>query len=624
MVSPRVDRRLAAILAADVVGYSRLMERDETGTLGRLKAHRKELAEPLIAEHGGRVVKLIGDGLLCEFGSAVDAVCCAVLLQKGLAEREAGVPEADRIRMRIGINLGDIIHEEGDVYGDGVNLAARLQPLAEPGGICIARNIHSQVKAKLAFRFEPMGRRALKNIAEPVEIWRVVPGEPAPPRPAPVLRLRLVQAAAAGAVLLLASVGAWWWHTGRMPVTPSAVASGLPLPDKPSIAVLPFTNMSGDQAQDYFSDGISEEIITALSRFEDLFVIARNSTFVYKGKMVDVRDIGHQLGVRYVLGGSVQRSAEQLRINVQLIDAIANVHLWAEKYDRPAADLFTVQDEITQRVTAALGGRHGAIPRAELARTAHMDAKQFQAHDLLLQGIAAIDRFTRDDVARGQELLHRAVKLDPSNAHAFAKLAIAQWLEFTMGWSTNPEATLKELERLAHQALDVDPSNPWAHWALGYWHLTARRLDEALAEQEKAHTILPNDADLLTELGWMRSLAGDPERGLGEMRAAMRLSPYCPNWYASNLAQALYMLGRYEEAIRSLSGLQPQNLLTRLYLAASYAELGRLDEARAQMAEALKLDPELTAEKAGSRRPFKRDEDRAHYLDGLRKAGLPS
>ncbi|MEK0086137.1 adenylate/guanylate cyclase domain-containing protein [Benzoatithermus flavus] len=624
MVSPRIDRRLAAILAADVVGYSRLMERDETGTLSRLKAHRKEFVEPLVAEQGGRIVKLMGDGLLCEFASAVDAVQCAVLLQNGMAEREAGVPEAERIRLRIGINLGDVIHEEGDVYGDGVNIAARLQALAEPDGIHIARNIHSQVKGKLAFRFEPAGRHTLKNIAEPVEVWRVGPGDGTHPRPAPARRPRLAPAVAAGIVLLLVGGGAWWWHAGQTSVTSSAVASGLPLPDKPSIAVLPFTNMSGDPTQDYFSDGISEDIITALSRFDDLFVIARNSSFVYKGKVADVRDIGHQLGVQYVLEGSVQRSGEQIRINAQLIDALANGHLWAERYDRPAADLFAIQDEITQRVTTALGSRHGAIPRAELARTARMDAKQLQAHDLLLQGIAAIDRFTRDDVARGQDLLHRAIELDPSNAHAFAKLAIAHWLEFTMGWSSDPEATLKELERLARQALDVDPSDPWAHWALGYWHLTARRLNEALAEQEKAHAILPNDADLLSELGWMRSLAGDPERGLVEMRAAMRLSPYCPNWYVSNLAQGLYMLGQYEEVIRSLTDLQPQNLLTRLYLAASYAELDRLEEARAQMAEALRLDPALTIEKAGARRPFKREEDRAHYLDGLRKAGLPS
>jgi adenylate cyclase len=363
MAAPRMDRKLAAIMAVDVVGYSRLVGADEAGTLARVKAHRVELAEPLIAEHHGRVVKLTGDGALVEFASAVDAVECAVALQAGMAEREAAEPEDRRIRYRIGINIGDIVLEDGDIFGDGVNVAARLEGLAAPGGICIARNVYDQVKAKLDLDFEPMGEHRVKNIAEPITVYRVLPGPGASQKTRPAViasalsRYRPAAIAAAVLLLLVAGAAAGWhalWQPSATPPATVAEIAGrgavvakpaLALPDKPSIVVLPFSNLSGDAGQEYFADAITKDIITGLARFRDLFVISSNSSFTYKGQAVDIKQVGRELGVRFVLEGSVRRSEDRLRVTTQLIDAMTDEHLWAETYDREltAADVFEVQ-----------------------------------------------------------------------------------------------------------------------------------------------------------------------------------------------------------------------------------------------------------------------------------------
>src|SRR4051794_4790990 len=361
MAAPRIDRRLTAVLAADVVGYSRLVQRDEQGTLGRLKAHRGELVEPLVAEHGGRVVKLMGDGILCEFPSAVHAVACAVAIQKGMAERERAVPEVERVRFRIGINVGDVVHGGGDILGDGVNVAARLEALAEPGGVLLARNVHNQVKDKLAFRFEPAGRHRVKNIAEPVEVWRVAPGEVAAraagrwrrwPRPA-------YAAAAALAFLLLLGMGAagWWWYGAR---SPSGAGGPTPL-DRPAVAVLPFDDLGGDERQRRLADAFTEDLITELAGCRDLLVIARNSVEAFKGESTDVRRVGKELGVRYALEGSLQVEPERVRITAQLIEINTGTHLWSERYDRPANDLFAVRDEVLMRLVGTLTGYDGPI-----------------------------------------------------------------------------------------------------------------------------------------------------------------------------------------------------------------------------------------------------------------------
>jgi adenylate cyclase len=388
MAAPRVDRRLAAIMAVDVVGYSRLVGADEAGTLARVKAHRIELAEPLVTEYHGRVVKLTGDGALVEFGSAVDAVECAVAIQNGMAEREGGEPEDRRIRLRIGINVGDIVHEDDDILGDGVNVAARLEGLAEPGGICIARNVHDQVKAKLDLAFEPMGEHRVKNIAEPITVYRVLPDSGGAVRTRPlglasVLRGRRPAAIAAAVVMLLGAgaAGAWYglWRPASEPVVAEAAAKPpLPLPDKPSIAVLPFENLSGDPKEERLAGGLTEDVITDLSRYRELFVIARNSTDAYRGKHVDVRQIARELGVQYVLEGSLQTDGKRVRITAQLIDAMTGNHVWSERYDRALDDLFAVQDEVTQQIAGTLGGYEGRLAQASRERARRKPPESLQ------------------------------------------------------------------------------------------------------------------------------------------------------------------------------------------------------------------------------------------------------
>ncbi len=439
MAAPRVDRRLAAIMAVDVVGYSRLIGADEAGTLARVKAHRVELAEPLIAEHRGRVVKLTGDGALVEFGSAVDAVECAVAIQNCIAEREAAEPEARRIRYRIGINIGDIVLEDGDIFGDGVNVAARLEGLAEPGGICVARNVYNQVETKLDLTFEPMGEHTVKNIAKPITVYRVLPGSARAAKRGPfhldsALRGPRQAAIAAAVAVLLVAGAAGAWHTFWRPSAPPAAVAeiagsgaaqarpALPLPDKPSIAVLPFDNLSGEARYQRLADGITEDIITDLSRFRDLFVIARNSTFFYKDKPTDVRQIARELGVRFVLEGSLQAQDERVRITAQLIDASTGNHVWSERYDRFLDDVFAVQDEVTQSIVAQLGGLYGAITRVGRDVARRKPSESLQAYDYYLLGIETTARFTKEDLKTAQELFRKALQLDPNFARGYVGL----------------------------------------------------------------------------------------------------------------------------------------------------------------------------------------------------------
>jgi adenylate cyclase len=383
---PRASK-LAAILAADVVGYSRLVGADEAATIARLKAVRKELIEPLIAEYRGRMVKLVGDGALVEFASAVDAVECAVAIQHGVAEREAGEPEDRRIQFRIGINVGDFIVEDGDILGDGVNVAARLEGLAEPGGICVARNVHNQIKAKLALPFEAMGQHRMKNIAEPIEVWRVALDDAAP-KPRKRHRIApLALAAGIAALLALGSAGAWWWHQSRAAVQNAATDLILEMPAGPSIAVLPFTNLTGDPAQEYFVDGVTEDIITELSKFQPFRVITRNSTFRYKGQAVDVREVGKDLGARYAVEGSVRRSSERIRVSVQLLDATDGDHVWGQTYDRDltAQDVFAIQDEITLCIANTVADAHGIVSRELTKETRRKSVEELSSYECVLR-----------------------------------------------------------------------------------------------------------------------------------------------------------------------------------------------------------------------------------------------
>jgi adenylate cyclase len=490
MTTARAERRLAAILAADVVGYSRLIERDERGTLERLKAHRKELVEPLLAEHRGRVVKLMGDGALCEFASIVDAVACAVAIQRGMAEREADVAEEERIRFRIGINLGDVVRDEDDdLYGDGVNIASRLEGVAEPGGIVVSGTAYDHLQGKLDCGLAPLGDQRLKNIERPVRAYRVELG-------------------------------------AGVPIT--SAAASLPPPDKPAVAVLPFDNMSGDPAQAYFSGGITEDVITELSRFRELLVIARNSSFAFRGKVADVREIGRVLGAGYVVEGSVRRAGDRVRITAQLVDAATGAHLWAERYDRPLEDVFAVQDEIARGIVATVAAR--VIAESETAAR-RKPPRDVRAYDLFLQGLRLSDSFTPGTQALALELFERARALDPTFARAYTGLAfnhLNRAVDAGLGVPRGKDLDRTEALRVAEKALALDPNDPRVHFTLGYVCLTWRDFDRAERHLNMARAMNPNDAQIQIVWAWAQACLGEPERGLPAAELAIRLNPAPP------------------------------------------------------------------------------------------------
>jgi adenylate cyclase len=632
-MAPRAERKLAAILAADVVGYSRLVEIDEGGTLARVKAHRKELAEPLIADYRGRVVKLTGDGALVEFESAVNAVECAVAIQTGMAEREAGMPEERRIRNRIGINIGDVVREDGDIFGDGVNIAVRLEGLAEPGGICIARNVYNQVKGKLDLAFEAMGEHRVKNIAEPITVYRVRPGRARtiPGIGQKILSRRWRPILIAAALMTVAGVGGGLWTVG-----PGRIASivGLSpyqfdpweLPAEPSIAVLPFDNLSGNPEQEYFVDGITNDIITDLSKFSTLFVIAANSTFRYKDQPVKVQDVARDLGVRYVLEGSIQRIGDKLRINAQLVDATTGRHLWAERYDRQAADLFAIQGEITSNVVGVIGsvsGGRGKLQKVELERIGRRSTDDLQAYDYFLQGVMHFDRFSKEDNQIARRMFERAVQIDPNYARAYAKNTWTYLIDYLYSWSDAPDQSLHEALRVAKQAVKADANEAWAHFALGAVYLFQRQHDLAVQEYEIAYHLNPNDADVALDYGWCLAYAGRPEEGIPLMEEASRLNPYHPAYFKVELALGYYMMRQYAKAITVLEKISDHYPGSYRMLAASYAQAGRPDDARAVTAKWLELDPQESIEHVSATQPFKHRKDLDHLLEGLRKAGMP-
>ena len=626
-----MERRLAAILAADVVGYSRLIREDEAGTLAALKAHREQLIAPKVAERKGRIVKLMGDGLLVEFPSAVEAVQCAVEIQHMIGDRNADVPEENRIAYRIGINIGDIVVEDNDIYGDGVNVAARLEGLAEPSGICVARNVFDQVKDKLDLTIEHLGEREVKNIAEPVTVYRVVLDDKAAALVTPVVHeatkpvyRRWVAAATAAVVLVAAVGGTLWWQPWKPDMERASIERmAFPLPDKPSIAVLPFNNLSGDPKQDYLVDGITETIITELSRFGGLFVIARNSVFTYKGKPVKVQQVAEDLGVQYVLEGSMQRSADQIRITAQLIDAVTGTHLWAQSYDRELSDIFTVQDDVTERIVASLGAYQGELAEAARERAKRKDPANLSAYEAFQLGIEHKHRFTKEDNAAARMLFEKAIELDPQFAQAYVGLAWVHIQQFWFGWTDEPGQAVVRTREAAQKAIALDPSEAEAHWLLAEAYLANSQFEKGEAEYERALVLNPNNADLLAGWGYASVLLGEPERGTEFIVKAMRLNPHYPDWYDRSLGTAAYMSRRYEEAIAAFKKVTQHVIQSRLYLAASYAQLGRLEEARAEVAAAIALDADISVEKFSSIELYKNSVDLEHLRGGLRKAGLP-
>ena len=584
-----MERRLAAILAADVVGYTRLMGDDEAGTLERLKAHRKDFVAPKIAEHKGRIVKLMGDGLLAEFASVVDAVACAAALQDGMAERNADVPDARRITLRIGVNLGDIIVEGGDLYGDGVNIAARLEGLAEPGGVCISAKVHDEVANKLALGYEDMGPQELKNVAGPVRVYRVTP-----------------QAA----------------ETAAAP----GGAESLRLPEKPSIAVLPFTNMSGDPEQEYFADGVSEDLITALSKIRWFFVIARNSTFTYKGQAVEVTQVAKELGVRYVLEGSVRKAGNRVRITAQLVDAPTGRHVWAERYDREIEDIFDLQDEMTQTIVGAVEPELGA---AERERTAHKPPENLDAWESYQRGLWHMWTYGRDGNLEAAKLLERATDLDPGFTPAYAYGSYVHYSSVVMGWSEDPEQSLDTGMTLAKKALALDDKDPVAYFAAGRIYMMRGRHDDSIASLETSIELNPSFAQAYHGLGMALTLAGRLEDAKAALRQAERLSPRDPILWASTVVHALAcVLSRdYEEAVhwarKTIQNPRAKGYWPHAVLAAALAQLDRIEEARAAVAAALDEKPDLSLAYLEKTLPTKQPGGLAPYLDGLRQAGLP-
>ena len=587
MPPERVERKLAAILAADVVGYSRLIGADEEGTLKRLKAHRKELIDPKIAEHQGRVVKVMGDGILIEFPSAVAALRCAIEVQRAIAECNVSEAEDQRIEFRVGLHQGDIIVEDGDILGDGVNVAARLESLAEPGGICVSQRIHEDAVGKVDVIFADMGEQQLKNIARPVRVYRVqLGGTPAKERPT------------------------------------------LALPDKPSIAVLPFQNMSGDPEQEYFADGIVEEIITALSRFRSLFVIARNSSFTYKGRAVDVKQIGRELGARYVLEGSVRKASNRVRITGQLIDTLKGVHLWADRFEGTLEDIFDLQDKVTASVVAAIAPK---LEQAEIERAKRTPTENLNAYDYFLRGLASLYQLTNQEAhAEALRLFNRAIELDPEFASAYGMAAWCYVRPKASGWMIDPANEIAETARLARRAVELGKDDAVALAASGSaLAYVVGDLDTGVALIDRALALNPNLAAAWYFGGWVKIWLGEPDAAIERLARAMRLSPLDPQMprMQTAMASAHFFAGRHDEASSwmEMALREAPDFLTGLRIsAASNALAGRLESARKAVTRLQELHPALRVsnfkDTAG---PYRRPEDLAKYEDALRKAGLP-
>lgn len=584
MERPEVQRRLAAILAADMVGYSRLMEADETGTLARLKTHRLELIDPAIAKTRGSIVKTTGDGLLIEFASVVDAVTCAAEIQRRMARRNSDVSPARWIQFRIGINLGDVIVEDGDLFGDGVNVAARLEALAEPGGICVSGAVRDQVGDRLDFGFDDLGEQTVKNISRPIRVYRV--------------RLDTV---AAGA--------------------PSEVTASAAVATKPSIVVLPFANMSGDPEQEFFADGLTEDIITELSRFHELLVISRNSAFVHKGKAVKVQDVAREFGVHYVVEGSVRKAGGRVRVTVQLIDAETDRHIWAERYDRDLADIFAIQDEVTSAIAATLPGRVEAAARDRAKRKT---TDNLEAYECLLAGKVLHHRSTRDDNAQALAMLDRAVALDPKYAHAHAWRACVLGQSWVNAWCADRDATWDAVVGELEIAVALDDNDADVHRILAAVALARDEFDKSMYHQERAIASNPNYDLIVVQQGEILTWLGRPEEGIDWIRKAMRLNPHHPERFWSHLGRAYYTGQRYAEAVEAYSHITKPDHTHHAFLAAALARMGDATAAGAHAQAVLRIDPAFTAEAFLATLHYKRDEDRAHCRDGLLKAGLPA
>jgi len=630
MTTQEVKRKLTAILSADVKGYSRLMGEDEKGTVRTLNAYREVMAN-LIQHHHGRVVDATGDNLMAKFASVVDAVECAVEIQKELKTRNTELPETRRMDFRIGINLGDVIEEEGRIYGDGVNIAARIESLSEAGGVCISGTAFDQIKNKLNLGYKYLGEQTVKNILEPVRAYRVLMEPEAAGKVIGEKKVKPKQwqkmATSLGVVLIVvaASIAIWRLYLRPTP-PPREVASkekmAFPLPDKPSIAVLPFVNMSGDAKQEYFSDGLTEEIITALSKTPKLFVIARNSSSVYKGKAVNVQQVSRELGVKYVLEGSVRRSGNQLRITAQLIDATAGSHLWAERYDRELKDIFATQDEITMKILTSL---QVSLTEGEAARMQAKGTNNLDAYLLFLQGWRETGSMNKDSNFLGRQMAEKAIALDPKYAMAYSTLASSYADEVPLGLSEDPRVSLKRAMELAQKAIALDNSLALPHGLLGWIYTLMLQHDKGIAECEQAVNLEPNSALAYFRLSLALRYAGRPKEAITACKEAIRLDPIPPGFYYQNITHLYCLTGQYEEAIKvgkEATRVEPNNFTVRAFLTVAYSLHGRQEEARIEAAEVLRINPKFSIDYWAKTMPYKNEADRELIIGALRKAGL--
>jgi len=591
MANPRVERRLAAILAADVAGYSRLMGADEEGTLAALKAYRREVIDLKLTEHRGRIVRIIGDGLLVEFASVVAAVRWAVEVQRAIGERNSGLPQDKRIEFRMGINAGDIIIDGIDIWGDGVNVAARLEALAEPGGICVSSRVQEDVHGSVEVAFEDIGEQQLKNIARPVRVYRVQ-------------------------------------LNGATKTAPALQPS-----HKPSIVVLPFNNMSGDSEQEYFADGMVEEITTALSRTRWLFVIARNSSFTYKGRAVDVKQVGRELGVRYALEGGVRKAADRVRITAQLIDASTGAHLWADRFDGSLEHIFELQDQVTASVVGAIAPR---LEQAEVERAKHKPTESLDAYDYFLRGIASLHSWTKESNDEALRLFNKAIELDPDFASAYG---MASWCYVRRKggrWMTDRVQETAEAARLGRRAVELGWDDPvalaWGGFSLAY---VVHDVEVGATLIDRALLLNPNLAEAWHFSGWVRIYLGQPEIAIEHLAHAMRLSPVDPLTFVTLMAIAFahFFAGRYNDASlwaeKALAASPPRLREKAVYhpalliAAASNALAGRLEEAQNAIAQSRQISPTAHISNLKNQIPLRRPDDLVRYAEGLRKAGLP-